>query len=473
MHASNDPSRPGWVLAIAAIASFMVALDALVVTTALGSIRDNLGASLEALEWTVNAYNLSFAVLLMTGAALGDRYGRRRMFSAGLALFVAASAACAIAGGIGWLIAARAVQGAGAALVMPLAMALLGVAFPREQRARALGIFGGVTGLAVLGGPLVGGAISEGLAWQWIFWLNLPIGIATIALVPRHIGESYGPRQPLDGSGLLLLAGSAFGLVWGLVRGNSAGWTSLEVAVALGAGLVLGAAFITLERRAAAPMVPLRLFLSPAFAAGNAAGFLFSASLYGTLFFMAQFFQTAQAHGPLGAGLRLLPWTATLFIVAPLTGNLVRRVGERLLVSGGLLLQAVGLAWIALIAGPDIAYLKLVAPLVIAGAGISMAMPAAQNAVIGAVAPTEIGKASGIYNTLRYLGGAVGIALLVAAFSALGGYASPQDFSSGFAPALCVAAALSLAGSLAGLLLPGQPTVAARRLSTFKQGEMS
>ena len=470
MHASNDPGRPGWVLALAAIASFMVALDALVVTTALGSIRHGLGASLAALEWTVNAYNLSFAVLLMTGAALGDRYGRRRMFSAGLALFVAASVGCALAGGIGWLIAARAVQGAGAALVMPLAMALLGVAFPREQRARALGIFGGVTGLAVLGGPLVGGAITEGLAWQWIFWLNMPIGIATIALVPGHIAESHGPRQPLDGPGLLLLAGGAFGLVWGLARGNSAGWASMEVDLALGAGLLLGTAFIARERRAAAPMVPLRFFHSPAFAAGNAAGFLFSASLYGTLFFMAQFFQTAQGHGPLGAGLRLLPWTATLFIVAPLAGNLVQRIGERPLVAGGLLLQTVGLAWIALIAAPDTAYLKLVAPLVMAGAGISMAMPAAQNAVIGAVAPAEIGKASGVYNTLRYLGGALGIALLVAAFAALGGYTSPQAFSSGFAPALWVAAALSLAGSLAGLFLPAHPSAAAARLpSTFKQ----
>src|SRR5262245_15758671 len=338
MKESREKAARAWVLALASVASFMVSLDSQVVAAALNTIRLDLGASIEALEWTVNAYILSFAVLLLTGAALGDRFGRRRMFVAGLGLFTAASAACALAPSVGWLIAARAVQGAGGALVMPLAMALLSVAFPREERGRALGIFTGLTGLALIAGPVVGGAIAEGIAWQWIFWLNLPIGVVLIPLVLARIPESRGADTALDVPGLALVTGGAFGVVWGLMRGNSVGWGSLEVVAALVAGVVLAVAFVGWELGARQPMVPMRFFRSRAFSAGNAAGFCLFASLYGTLFFMAQFLQTAQGHGPLGAGLRLLPWTATLFVVAPLAGVLVGRIGERPLIVGGLLL---------------------------------------------------------------------------------------------------------------------------------------
>jgi EmrB/QacA subfamily drug resistance transporter len=452
----GEKTTKTWVLALASTASFMVALDALVVTTALGAIRQDLDASIEALEWTVNAYNLSFAVLLLTGAALGDRFGRRRMFAAGIALFVAASAACAWAPSIGWLIAARAVQGAGAALVMPLAMALLSAAFPREERGKALGIFSGVTGLALIAGPVVGGAVAEGLAWQWIFWINIPIGLLLIPFVLRRIRESVGVAAALDVPGLALVTGAAFGMVWGLMRANSEGWDSAEVIAALTAAFALAVAFVAWEMRAQEPMVPMRLFGSRAFAAGNAASFLYHSSLYGTLFFMAQFLQSAQGNGPLGAGLRLLPWTATLFVVAPLAGGFINRIGERPLVVVGLLLQAVGLAWIALIAAPELAYVNLVAPLVLAGAGISMAMPAAQNAVLSSVAVSEIGKASGTFNMLRFLGGVFGIAVLVAVFAAAGSLGSPATFNAGFAAAIRVSSALSLLGALAALGLPGR-----------------
>jgi EmrB/QacA subfamily drug resistance transporter len=456
MKESSEKSTRTWVLALTSVASFMVALDGLVVTTALSTIRVDLGASLEALEWTVNAYLLSFAILLMTGAALGDRFGRRRMFVAGLGLFAVASAACALAGSIGWLIAARAVQGAGAALVMPLAMALLGAAFSRDERGRALGIFSGVTGLAVLSGPVVGGAIVEGIAWQWIFWLNIPIGLLTIALVSGRIRESFAPGTSLDIRGLVLVTGAALGVVWGLVRGNSAGWSSPEVVAALATGLVLAVAFVVSELGAREPMVPIRFFRYPAFASGNAATFFYTASLYGTLFLMAQFLQTAQGHGPLGAGLRLLPWTATLFVVAPIAGGFVNRLGERPLVVGGLILQAVGMAWIGLIAAPDLAYGKLVAPLIVAGAGVSMAMPATQNAVLSSVATNEIGKASGIFNMARFLGGAFGVAIVVAVFAGTGRFDSALAFSAGFAPAIGVSAALSLLGAITGMRLPGR-----------------
>jgi EmrB/QacA subfamily drug resistance transporter len=456
MKTFSEKAMRAWVLVLTSLAACMISLDSQVVATALSTIRLHLGASIEELEWTVNAYTLSFAVLLMTGAALGDRFGRRRLFVTGLGLFVAASAACALAPNAGWLIAARALQGCGSALVMPLALTLLSAAFPPELRGRALGIFTSVTGLALLVGPVVGGTIAQGLAWQWIFWLNVPIGLIIIPLVFSRIQESFGPRTVLDIAGLVLETGAALGLVWGLVRGNSVGWGSFEVVAALVSGGTLSVAFVAWELRARVPMVPMRFFRSRAFSAGNAANFLLLAAIYGTLFFLAQFLQTAQGYGPLAAGLRLLPWTACLFVVAPISGSLVNRVGERLLIVGGLLLQAIGLAWIGLIARPGLAYAGLVVPLIIAGIGGSLAMPAAQNAVVSAVAPNEIGKASGTFSMLRQLGGAFGVAILAAVFAGIGGFRSAQAFSNGFAPAMGVAAALSLMGAIAGLVLPGR-----------------
>jgi EmrB/QacA subfamily drug resistance transporter len=457
----SEKAGKTWVLALTSVASFMVALDALVVTTALSTIRLDLGASIEALEWTVNAYNLSFAVLLLTGAALGDRFGRRRMFAAGLTLFVVASAACAVASNIGTLIAARAVQGAGAALVMPLAMALLSAVFPREERAKALGIFSAVTGLALIAGPVAGGAIADGLAWQWIFWINLPVGAIAIPLIVRRIRESVGSGTGLDVLvGLVLVTAAAMGVMWGLMRANSVGWMSLEVVSAITAGIVLGVAFVLWELRVREPMVPMRLFRSRALASGIAASFLFYAAMYGTLFFLPQFLQVAQGHGPFGVGLRLLPWTATLFVFAPIGGGLVNRMGERSLVVAGLGLQAIGMAWIALTATPGLAYTNLIAPLVLAGAGVSMAMPAAQNVVLGAVAPSEIGKASGTFNMSRFLGGVFGVAVQVAVFAATGSFGSPQAFTAGFVPAIGIAATLSLTAAIVGMWLPGRRATA-------------
>jgi EmrB/QacA subfamily drug resistance transporter len=451
-----DIRHSRWVLALASVASLMVALDTLVVSTSLSTIRVDLGASVAQLEWTINAYNLSFAVLLMTGAALGDRFGRRRVFALGLGIFVAGSAACAVAPDIGTLIAARALQGAGAALVMPLGLALVSAAFAPERRGQALGIYFAVTGLAVASGPVVGGAISEGLAWQWIFWINVPLGIAVIPFVLRRIRESHGPDSAIDLVGLFLVTASAFAAVWGLVRGNPAGWGSPEVVASIAAGVVLAVAFVRWELRTPDPMLPMRFFRSRAFTAGNVAVFFSVASLFGAVFFLAQFLQTGLGYGPLGAGLRLLPWTVTLFFVAPVAGALVDRFGERPFMVAGLTLQGIGMGWIALIAGPGMSYTQLVAPLIVAGCGVSMSFPAAQNSVVGSVPAEAVGKAAGINSTMRELGGVFGIAVLVAVFSEAGSYASPQAFSDGFAPALGVTAALSLAGALVGLGLPGR-----------------
>jgi len=458
MHANAGTSRSVriWALALTSVASLMVALDTLVVSTALATIRLDLGASIEQLEWTVNAYNLSLAVLLLPAAALGDRFGRRRMFAAGLGLFTAASAACALAPGVDWLIAARAVQGAGAALVLSLALAIVSASFPPERRGAAIGILEGITGVAVLAGPIVGGAITEGIAWQWIFWLNVPIGAVAIPFVVARIDETFGGDTALDARGLALVAGGALGVVWALVRGNAAGWGSVEVIAAFAAGVALLLGFVAWELRAREPMLPMGFFRLRAFSAGNAGVFFLFASLFAAVFFLAQFLQTGLGYGPLDAGLRLLPWTATLFVVAPVAGALADRVGDRPLLAGGLTLQALGMAWVALIAAPQLAYADLVVPLIVSGVGVSMAIPPAASSVVGAVAHDAVGKAAGANSMLRELGGVFGIALAVAVFAAVGSYGSAAAFADGFAPAIGVSALLAGLGALAGLGVPGR-----------------
>jgi EmrB/QacA subfamily drug resistance transporter len=443
-----------WVVVLTALGSLMAALDTLVVATALSTIRVDLHASVEQLEWTVNAYNLSFAVLLMTGAALGDRYGRRNFYALGLGMFAAASAACALAPDASWLVGARAVQGAGAALLMPLGLALLSAAFPPERRGAAIGIFSAITGVSVASGPLIGGAVVEGVSWEWIFWLNVPIALVVIPLVLTRMEESFGPDADLDIRGLALATGAAFGIVWGLVRGNPAGWSSPEVVASLAAGVLVAAAFVAWEARARAPMLPLSLFRSRAFSAGNAAIFFTFAALFASVFFYAQLLQLVLGYGPLDAGLRLIPWTATFITVAPLAGALADRIGERPLMVAGLSLQATGMAWLALIADPAMRYSELLGPFLVGGIGVSMAIPAAQNSVVGSTATAMLGKAAGANSMMRELGGVFGIAVVVAVFAGAGSYASPATFIDGFAPAIGVGALLALAGAGAALALP-------------------
>ncbi len=447
-------AKQAWVLGLASLASFMMALDSMVVTTALSTIRRDLTASVEDLEWTVNAYNLTFAVLLLTGAALGDRFGRRRMFIVGLALFTVASVACALSENIGSLIVARALQGSGAAMVLPLSLTLISAIFAPAQRGKAMGLYLGLTGLATFSGPFVGGAIAEGLTWQWIFWLNLPIGVVAILLTARRVDESVGPNNRFDQVGVVLVTLGAFGVVWGLVRGNAAGWGSGEVLGALVLGVVLVIAFVRWEQRTAAPMLPMRFFRLRAFATANPANFLVFASLYGTMFFLAQYFQTVRGEGPLVAGLMLMPWTGTLMVCAPIAGRLVDRFGERTFVAGGLLLQALSMGWIALVVDTDTAYLELLPALIIGSAGCTMAMPAAQKAVVGAVQPPEIGQASGAFMMLRILGGVFGVAVTVAVFAGTGGYTSAEDFSDGFAAGMVAVTAFALIGMLVALAMP-------------------
>jgi EmrB/QacA subfamily drug resistance transporter len=449
---------PGWTLLVTALAIFMVSLDNLVVTNALTSIREDLGASLEALEWTVNAYTLAFAVFLLTGAALGDRYGRRRVFVVGLSIFTLASAAAALAPTTGALIAARAVQGLGAGIVAPLSLTLLSSAVPADRRGLALGVWSGVSGLGVALGPLVGGAVIEGISWQWIFWLNVPVGLALAPLAARRLAESHGPAGRLDLPGLALASAGLLGVVFGVVRGNPAGWGSLQVVVPIAAGVALLAAFVAWELRAVAPMLPMRFFRSRTFAATNGVSLAMTFGIFGSIFLLAQFFQTVQGYSPLEAGLRTLPWTGMPMLVAPVAGILSDRIGARPLMAVGLFLQAAAVTWIALVTSTDVAYGLLVPAFVLGGTGMALVFAPAANAVLGAVRPAEAGQASGATNAIRELGGVLGVAVLAAVFTGAGGFETPQMFVAGLVPALWVGAGVLVAGGLAALLIPRKRT---------------
>jgi EmrB/QacA subfamily drug resistance transporter len=442
-----------WAFVLTSLAGFMVTLDNLVVTTALPVIHRDLGASLGGLEWTVNAYTLTFAVLLLTGAALGDRFGRRRLLAIGLGIFTASSALAALAPSIAALDAARALQGVGGAIVMPLTLTILSAAVPAERRGLALGAWGGITGLAVAFGPLVGGAVVSGISWHWIFWLNVPIGLVLIPLVLSRLDESRGDSSRLDLPGLVLAGIGLLGVVWGLVRGNSLGWSSPEIVGAIAAGLVFLAAFVAWELRAPAPMLPMRFFRDRAFALANTASLFFSFGMFGSIFLLAQFFQTVQGYSPFGSGLRILPWTAMPMIVAPIAGALSDRIGGHRLMGAGLLLQGIGLAWIAAVSTPTTPYLDIVAPFALSGIGMALFFAPVTNVVLSRVRFEEQGKASGANNTIRELGGVLGVAVLASIFAHYGGYRTPTTFVDGMNVAVYVGAAVVALGGVSAFLI--------------------
>jgi EmrB/QacA subfamily drug resistance transporter len=448
-----DQPRTVWTFVITSIALFMVVLDNLVVSTAIPVIRVDLGASIEQLEWTVNAYTLTFAVLLLTGAALGDRFGRRRVFLLGLALFTGASAAAALAPSIEALIAARAVQGVGGAIVTPLSLTILSDAFPAERRGLAIGAWSGIAGLAVAAGPLVGGAVVEGISWQWIFWLNVPVGLVLLPMGLR-LRETHGPDRALDLPGLGLASGGLLGIVWGLVNGNADGWTSTGIVFALTAGAILLIAFVAWELRAREPMLPLGFFRSRAFAAANGASLLMYFGMFGSIFLLTQFFQTAQGYSPLESGLRVLPWTAMPMIVAPLAGALSDRIGGRPLMAGGLALQAIGLAWIATVSEPDAGYASFVLPFILSGTGMAMFFAPVANVVLSSVGPAQEGKASGANNAIREVGGVLGVAILASVFARYGDFTPPAAFNDGLVPATWIGAVVVALGALIALAIP-------------------
>ena len=393
-------------------------------------------------------------MLLLTGAALGDRFGRRRMFAVGLGIFTLASAAAALAPSMGVLVAARAVQGFGGAIIMPLTLTILSAAVPAEKRGVALGAWGGIGGLAVALGPLVGGAVVSGLSWQWIFWINVPIGLILIPLALRRLDESRGPSNTLDLPGVALVSVGLLGIVWGLVRGNGQGWTSPEIVLSLLVGAALVAAFVAWELRTEHPMLPMRFFRNRTFAMTNVASLLMFFGMFGSIFLLAQFFQTVQGYSPFGSGLRILPWTAMPIFVAPIAGALSDRIGGRPLMALGLTLQAIGLGWIAAVSTPTTQYADLVAPFVISGIGMGLFFAPVANVVLSSVKPQEEGQASGANNAIRELGGVFGVAVLASVFAHYGGYGTGASFVNGLTPALWIGAVVVAFAAVAALAIP-------------------
>jgi len=442
-----------WTLILTSAALFIVTLDNLVVSTALPTIRRDLHATIQQLEWTVNAYTLTFAVLLLTGAALGDRFGRRRMFVIGILVFVLGSCGAALAPSIQWLIAARAFQGIGGAIIAPLTLTILSASVPPERRGAALGIWGAVGGLAVGLGPVVGGAVVQGASWQWIFWLNVPIGLVLAPLAARRLEESYGPNSALDLPGVALASTGLLGIVFGIIRGGQIGWGTAEVIGSLAIGSLLVIGFVLWELRTRTPMLPMRFFANRTFTAANIASLMMFFGMFGAVFLLTQFLQTAQGYSPLSAGLRVLPWTAMPLIVAPIAGALSDRIGGRMLMAAGIALQSIALVMLAVLASPTVAYMDLVGPFVIAGIGMGLFFAPVANVVLGSVRPEEEGQASGANNAIRELGGVLGVSVLATIFAQYGSYQSPQSYVDGLTPAVYAGAAIAAIGAVAALFI--------------------
>jgi EmrB/QacA subfamily drug resistance transporter len=455
----REMSKAWWTYLVTGVAVFMVAMDNLVVTNALPVIRVDLGTGLEGLEWTVNAYTLTFAVFLLTGAALGDRFGRRRLLAAGLAVFTAASAAAAMAPDIGLLVAMRAVQGLGGAVVMPLTLTLLASVVPPARRGLAFGAWGAMSGLGVALGPVIGGAITEYASWQWIFWVNVPIGLVLLPLIAL-VRDSRGGAGRLDLIGTALVTAGLFGIVYGLINGNGHGWTSGSVLAGLLGGGAALVAFVAWQARASAPMLPLAMFASRGFTLSNLIGLMMSFGMFGTVFLLAQFMQGVQHYSPLEAGVRTLPWTAMPALAAPVAGILTDRIGAARIVAVGLALQAAGVGWLAAITSPTLPYSQMIAPFVLAGLGMGLFFAPSTRLVLAFVPMQLEGVASGASNAIRQLGTVLGVAVLGSIFSAQGGYASGQQFVDGVVPAATVGAVVLAGGAILALAIP-RPRAAA------------
>jgi EmrB/QacA subfamily drug resistance transporter len=447
----NFQFRRTWTLALTSLAFFMVGLDGLVVVTALPAIHRDLAASVDSLQWTVNAYSLAWAASITTAAALGDRYGRRRWFAIGLIVFAGASAGCALSPNMQILLATRMVQGIGAGLIMPLSLTILTSAFGPERRGTIVGMWGGIAGLAVVGGPLVGGAITQSLSWHWVFWLNVPLGVVAAVLSLRFLSETFGPPTRLDLIAVTLVSGGAVGIVLGLVRGPALGWGSPVTIATLACGLVLMGGFIAWELRMPAPMLPMRLFGSLSFASASATGFFQSGAVFGGIFLVTQYFQLAVGNSPFDSGLQLLPWTAGPLLFAPIAGALSDRLGRRPLLVGGMLLQAVSFVWFAQVASASVDYWRLAIPMALTGIGVGIVLPVAPTAAVSAVDREDIGKASGVNSTLQRFGGAFGVAVATSVFAAFGNLGSSTAFITGFHPSLTMIAGLAAIGAMAAL----------------------
>ena len=444
-----------WTLAIVSLGLFMTTLDNLVVTTALPSIRRSLGASIQSLEWTVNAYTLTFAVLLLTGAALGDRlraaadvrsragdlHGRQRRGGVCDEQRCADRRPCAA----GTRCRGRAPAHADAALRGVPARAARHGARDLGRRERPRG------GTRTVGR---GRASISGISWHWIFWINVPVGLVLIPLALTKLNESHGPSARLDLPGLALAAPGCSASPTATIRGQALGWTSATIIGSFAVGVGFVVAFVAWELRAPAPMLPMRFFRSRTFAATNGLSFAMYAGVFGSIFLLAQFFQTTQGYTPLQAGLRTLPWTGMPMIVAPIAGIVSDRIGPQPLMAIGLTLQATAIAWLGAIITPNIAYGRLIVPFMLAGTGMALVFAPSANAVLSSVRAQQAGQASGATNAIRELGGVIGVAVLASVFSAHGSYISPQTYTAGLTAALPIGAVVLGVGAVLALLVP-------------------
>jgi EmrB/QacA subfamily drug resistance transporter len=448
---------PLW-LAIAAVRlpMFMATLDNLVMTSALPVIQADLHASVGDLSWFMNAYTLAFATFMLPAATLGDRIGRRRMMLAGIGVFTAASIASALSESSGALIAARAAQGLGAAAIMPLSLTLLASAVPPARRAMAIGIWGGVSGLGVALGPVIGGAVVEGLSWQAIFWLNVPVALVAAPLIRLVVIESRGDARSLDLRGTLLLGGAVFLGVWAIVHGNDDGWGSPGIVGTLALAVLLVPAYVVHARHRVDAVLPLRLFSSRGFSVANVLGIFFTLGMFGAVFLLSQDLQIVLGYSPLEAGVRTLPWTAAPMVVAPIAGALAPRLGLRALLVPGLVLQTASLVWLAVVAEEGGSYGAFVPGLVMAGVGMGLTFAPSATAVLDGLAESDFGIASSANATIREFGVALGVALLTAVFLARGGTLTPTGYDGAIGAALLVGAAAVAIASVAALLAPGR-----------------
>jgi EmrB/QacA subfamily drug resistance transporter len=446
---------PVWLAIVAAsIPMFMATLDNLVVTSALPVIGRALSASVEQLEWFVNAYTLGFAGFMLFAVALGDRFGRRNVFMIGIAVFTIASAFCALSTDPLMLITARAVQGVGAAALMPLSLTLLVGSVSSKMRPLAIGIWGGVSGLGVALGPLIGGAVIQGWDWSAIFWLNVPVGIVAVPLVLFALPNSFGARLRADVLGVVLVGLGVLGVIYGIVRGNDAGWSSLEVLGSIGLGVALLAAFVVWESRVDNPLLPLRLFRDRSFTVANLVGITFSFGVFGAVFILVQFLQIVQLSTPLQAGIQTTPWTLAPMFIAPLAGLLAPRVGTRILIFAGLVLQTVGVGWLAFTMSADVTYGQMLPGFIFAGIGMGLVFAPSSTAVLVNMSPDDNAKASGTNSTLREIGVALGIAVLTAVFTANGGTFTPTGYVDAAIPAVFVGAGALALAAVISLALP-------------------
>jgi EmrB/QacA subfamily drug resistance transporter len=451
--------RKWWTLIAVCVAIFMLLLDITVVNVALPSIQRSLHSSFQDLQWVVDAYSLTLAALLLTGGALADLFGRRLLFVIGLIVFTASSAVCGLSTTPLMLNLARGVQGVGGALMFATSLALIAQAFHGRERGTAFGIFGAVTGAAVAAGPLIGGVITSAIGWEWIFFVNVPIGAFAVALTLTRVAESRDPNAiGVDWAGLVTFSGSLFLLVFALVRGNTLGWGSTEIVAMLSASAILLVLFVIAERRQARPMLDLSLFKRPAFVGASVVAFTLSSSAFAMFLYLTLYIQEVLHYSPLQAGLRFLPTTLLMFAVAPLAGRLSVRVPIRLLLGAGLLFVSGGLLAMTAVT-PTSGWSALIPGFVLQGIGVGLVNPPLASAAIGVAPPSRSGMASGANSTFRQVGIATGIAALGAIFQhdlgtgAAVQHASRDAFVGAFTSILEIAALVAFVGAIAAFAL--------------------